>query len=60
MNAENECGSLYDDYRAEMAMIERAAQFGLLVEVVHAYGNERAPGREVWQATKNALFEWDI
>lgn len=52
------------DHEQEIAdighMIERATKYGLLIEVVSAYGEARASGASVSEAAFSALYEWDI
>jgi len=40
-------------------MIKQAEQCGLLVEVIHSFGEEMKRGEKLEQACWNALYEWD-
>lgn len=46
--------------KAVFAMISKAADYGLLTEVVLQFGYERSEGQETKIACQNALSEWDI
>lgn len=48
------------DYDTIAIMIDRADQHGLLVEVIHSFGQARATGAGVEEAVGAALYEWDI
>lgn len=49
-----------DDLQAVDRMVKRAAEEGMLVEVVTTFGGERAFGATVQEAAFSALYEWDI
>lgn len=48
------------DMAAVADMLDRATEHGLAVEVVQAFGNERAAGIDTQRAASAALYEWDI
>jgi hypothetical protein len=49
-----------EEFETISAMLEAAEREGLLVEVVWTFGNLRNSGDNVEDASKSALYEWDI
>ena len=41
-------------------MLTEAQKYGLLVEVVHSYGDYLASGDSIAEACAAALYDWDI
>ena len=53
-------GEMQQEFDTIAMMIDRADQYGLLVEVVRSYGSFRAGGDSVRDAAHAALYEWDV
>lgn len=48
------------DIDVVLDMLKEAEKFGMEVEVIYSFGNERQSGEDCYSAAIHALYEWDI